>query len=146
MPSPTHQTIEIDQQLFERLQNLAEPLVDSPSSVIQKLLDHWEQNPPSATQGDSIPRPWWVSSRGERLPVDLKLRATYNGHTYHAVVRPKGIFFESEIFTSPSAAAIHAKNLEGLTGAAANTNGWSFWEYFDEETESWKPLQNLRRR
>jgi hypothetical protein len=80
------------------------------------------------------------------LPVGTKLRAIYNGHTYHASVVPKGIFFENETFNSPSAAAIHTKNLEGLTGSSTNTNGWNFWEYHDEEDSMWKPLRNLRRK
>ena len=78
------------------------------------------------------------------MPIETKLRAIYNGHTYEARVMASGILFESETFISPSAAAIHAKNLAGLSGASANTNGWNFWEYYDEASQSWKPLSVLR--
>ncbi len=139
-----NQTIQIDSELFERLQALAEPLVDNPTTVIRRLVDHWEQNPPDADIESPIR--WCLLSRGERLPIGTKLRAVYNGHTYHASITSTGIFFESKTFNSPSAAAIHAKNLEGLRGSSANTNGWNFWEYYDEESSTWKPLRNLRRK
>jgi len=32
--------------VFTRLQRLAIPLVDDANSVIEKLIDHWESNPP----------------------------------------------------------------------------------------------------
>ncbi|MGB5441506.1 MAG: hypothetical protein WBN57_02590 [Gammaproteobacteria bacterium] len=137
-------TIEINRAVFRRLQALAEPLVDNTSSLVEKLVEHWELHPPASLENKDRGTLWWFTSRGERLPVGTKLRAIYNGHTYEATVKPGGIFFESEIFNSPSAAAIHAKNLEGLTGASANTNGWNFWEYYDEAIETWKPLSVLR--
>jgi hypothetical protein len=144
MPNPNTVTIEIGQDVFRRLQTLAEPLVDDAGSTLEKLIDHWERHPPQSLENNNQGTAWWFTSRGERLPVGTKLRAIYNGHTYEAKVMTSGIFFESETFNSPSAAAIHAKNLEGLTGASANTNGWNFWEYYDEVNESWKPLSKLR--
>lgn len=36
--------IEISDSIFERLQRLAAPLIDTPESVIQRLLDHYESN------------------------------------------------------------------------------------------------------
>ncbi len=32
--------------VFTRLQRLAIPLVDDTNSVIERLIDHWESNPP----------------------------------------------------------------------------------------------------
>jgi hypothetical protein len=39
--------IRIRAGLFKRLQGLAEPLVDTIDTVIEKLCDNWEHNPPS---------------------------------------------------------------------------------------------------
>ena len=36
--------IKISDSIFERLQGLAVPLIDTPESVIQRLLDHYESN------------------------------------------------------------------------------------------------------
>ncbi|HEX7028384.1 MAG TPA: hypothetical protein VF268_14180 [Gammaproteobacteria bacterium] len=144
MSAATKVSVEIDRHVFEKLQSLAEPLIDDPSSVIEKLITHWKENPP--TQGaKKNPGKWWVSARGEKLPVGLELRARYGGETYKAKILSSGILFQSETFNSPSAAAIHVKNISGLVGNSANTNGWRFWEYYDEESGVWRDLELFRK-
>ncbi len=41
------------------------------------------------------------------------------------------------MFLSPSLAAV------AVTGY--NTNGWSFWDSWDEKTQNWRPLDDLRK-
>ncbi len=147
MSIETNVSINLQKDVFERLQSLAEPLVDDPNSVIQRLINHWQTSPPREREQGKPPFEYWLSARGEKLPVGLELRAKYDGSTYKAKVMKQGIFIESETFglSSPSAAAIHAKKIAGLTGASANTNGWRFWEYLDSETGDWKSLEDFRK-
>jgi hypothetical protein len=137
-------SVEITRQVFEGLQSLAEPLIDDPNSVIEKLLNHWKTYPPGIQENKTIYGELWVSARGEQLPVGLRLHAKYNGKNYEAEVIQSGISFQNEIFNSPSAAAIHVKNLAGLTGNSANTNGWKFWEFYDKKTEVWRSIESFR--
>jgi hypothetical protein len=53
-------------------------------------------------------------------------------------VEPAGIKVEGidKFFMSPSMAGI------AVTGY--NTNGWAFWEYFDQQAQEWKSLNDLR--
>lgn len=143
MNSASKVSIEIDSRLFHRLQSVAEPLIDDTDSVIEKLLNHWETSPPAAHgKGNGI----WMTPRGEKFPVGTKLRAEYDGEKFEASVMKTGIFFIGETFTSPSAAAIHAKRMQGLTGTSANTNGWKFWEYWDEDVQAWLSIDRFRRK
>ena len=143
MKSDSMVNIKINKKVFERLQSLAVPLVDDSDSIIERLIDHWTNNPP-VKRGKNATE-MWASARGEKLPVGLKLRANHKGHLYTASVLKSGIFVGSEECSSPSAAAIHAKNISGLIGSSASTNGWKFWEYYDEEANAWKSLETLRK-
>ena len=136
-------SIQINSRLFHRLQSVAEPLIDDTDSVIEKLLSHWETSPPSL-QGNG--KNFWISPRGERFPIGTKFRAEYDGEKFEAVIMKSGIFFSGETFSSPSAAAIHAKKMQGLLGTSANTNGWKFWEYWDEESQAWLSINRFRRK
>jgi hypothetical protein len=78
-------------------------------------------------------------TREASLPVGLRLRKLFKGQERRATVDQHGICIEGEnrVFLSPSLAAV------AVTGY--NTNGWSFWDYWDERTQNWRPLDDLRR-
>jgi len=139
-------TVEINKAIFERLQSLAIPLVDDLGSVMSRLIDHWEKTPPKEGKNANQSKSWWTSARGERLPVDTELRARYNGEKFKGKILSSGIFFEGATFNSPSAAAIAAKkkNFTELSDASASTNGWKFWEYFDEKSKSWRSVSDFK--
>ena len=113
--------VPISSSIFVRLQRLAIPLVDNTSSVIEKLIDHWEANPP-----DSAPQiapaakasaDVWRSPRGDVLPVGAPLQGEYLGKTFRATVEKKGIRFGGKLYDSPSAAAVAAKEQLGAKAA-----------------------------
>lgn len=140
--------VSLRRELFERLQALAEPLVDDANSVIERLIKHWEAVPPGPrTHVIVLPEPGpavWRSARGERFLVGTKLRAKYLGHTFEAVVTNRGIEFDGHTYDNPSSAGIAAKESVGTTGKAVNTNGWNFWEMLDLETGRWLSINVLR--
>lgn len=72
------------------------------------------------------------------LPVGLRLRKVFKGKEYTAVVERDGIHVAgiAQVFLSPS--------LAGVAVTGYNTNGWVFWEYLDERTQRWRPLDELR--
>lgn len=135
-------TLKVSEAVFNDLKAMAEPLVDNTDTVLMRLIRHWRENPPSA-QPRVEPR-YWTSARGEKLPIGLKLRATYLGKTVEAVIEKTGIQFAGKIYSSPSNAAIAAKRSLGAKGSAANQNGWDFWEYLSESTNEWHFLRGLR--
>jgi len=58
-------TIDISDADFRRLQQVAVPLVDTQSSVISKLLDHWFEGPQSAkTSGAALVAPSHINTYG----------------------------------------------------------------------------------
>ena len=79
-----------------------------------------------------------ITRRGVTLPVGLNLRSRYLGREYRGTVEPGAIAVEGidKKFTSPSLAGV------AITGYAVN--GWRFWEYFDETSKTWEPLDKLR--
>jgi hypothetical protein len=138
--------VQISREIFEKLKRLAEPLVDDPSAVIDRLICHWEAAPPKQARGvgQKASTELWRSPRGDVLPVGEPLQGKYKGKIVAAVVARNGIRFEGKIFPTLSAAAIAAKGLSGTKGNAANTNGRSFWSLRDPNTNQWIPISGLR--
>ena len=154
--STTVQT-ELEHDVFERLQALAKPFVDTPSSVIRRLLDEYKDNEKQLDTDDAnvakqvSVNQVYITSRGVRLHLG-RLQATYRRrgdsktHRFEAEVTPKGIKFDGQIFDDPSPAGIRAKKLAGAEGTAASTNGWEFWEYFDEQKRKWISIDVFRKK
>ncbi len=67
----------------------------------------------------------------------FKVRAKYKGEMYHADFKGGKILFNGE-WLAPSTAAGR------VTGGSVN--GWIFWEYYDEKTDEWKFIDELRRK
>ena len=143
-----HINLPLKREVFERLKALAEPLVDDASSVVERLIDHWETTRansrvtarPSVATNAAV----WRSARGEKFVVGTRLRAKYLSHTFEATVTVAGIEFKGKKFDNPSSAGIAAKESVGTKGSAANTNGWDFWEMQDPETKQWVSINLLR--
>jgi hypothetical protein len=57
-------TVRIDDEVFEALKKLAEPLVDTPNSVLRRLLELENKKP-------VVPRPSPVKSRREQTPQSV---------------------------------------------------------------------------
>ncbi|WP_411880645.1 hypothetical protein [Polaromonas sp. YR568] len=139
--------VPLKREVFERLKGLAEPLVDDASSVIERLIKHWESVPHgSNTRVIAIPESLkvWRSARGEKFPVGIKLRSKYLSHSFEATVTSGGIEFNGRTYDNPSSAGIAAKQSVGTHGNSANTNGWNFWEMQDPETLQWTSIDVLR--
>ncbi len=141
-------SVTISKKIFERLQQVALPLVDTTDSVIGRLLDYWETHSdrrvPHVISSSAATQEFWRSSRGDTLPVGTELRGTYLGKTLTAQVERAGVRFEGDLFNNLSPAAIAAKNLVGTKGKAANTNGRDFWKFQDPTNGQWIPVSALR--
>lgn len=152
-------TISIGSHVFARLQRLAVPLVDDTSSVVEKLIDHWESSvlsrstipesgPPTKTESrqpsvQAAPEVW-RSSRGDELPVGAPLQAEYLGKTFRATVEKFGIRFAGKLYENLSPAGAAAKGQLGRKGRAASTNGRDFWKIQDPVSRRWVPITALR--
>lgn len=151
--------IEISQGVFDRLQMLAKPLVDTSDSVIARLLDFRDAHVTESTEvatksADNNVRPseaairFYATSRDSRIPLG-KLRAIYGlrgqkKHELFADVTAKGIKFQDKLYDNLSSAGTAAKESVGAVGSAARTNGWDFWKYFDNAKEKWVSVDAFR--
>jgi hypothetical protein len=167
----THIAVEF--KTWSKINNIAKLTGVKPGVVVANLLKHWEvttsseaksEHPhevPDASDsgpGGALPSAavadcgsvlsgvvkLWRSSRGEFLPVGLKLRAPYLGQQFTATVTSSGIEFEGTTYESPSKAGVAVKKSLGKSDSAASTNGWEFWEAYDSESQVWKPLSNWK--
>jgi len=139
--------VSIDSATFKRLQEIATPLVDDVNTVIKKLINLWDEKEKELIKTKVIDTPvekYWSDSRGVNFPVGLKLRASYYNQKFDALITDRGILFLDKFFDSPSAAAMHAKRMNGINGSSVCTNGWKFWEYFDATKGRWQQIDKLR--
>lgn len=82
-------------------------------------------------------------TKGGSIPNDAKLRCTYKGQLFSAVVDNGGVLFSDGYKAkSLSAAANYVQKLLGNPNPSVN--GWKFWEFFDTKTSQWKTLESLR--
>lgn len=137
-------TIEISDTLFAKLQGLAKPLIDNVEDVIWRLIRNEEGNHQnhsvSLTKRD-IPKQF-VHSKGGEIRCPLKLRMNYKQTTTYGEARDGWIWFEAHRFTSPSAAAKYVAKMKGAENPSFD--GWRILEYFDDKSNKWYPLNDLR--
>lgn len=136
--------IGIRQAIFQRLQALSQPLIDDTSSVIERLIDHWDASQlKPMSQPTAASKRNWVTPRGTPIPIGFKLTAKYKKFTLESVVVDNGIEFQGKTYGSPSEAAMAAKRSVG-GDSSVQTNGWKFW-YIDFGKPGVKvPLMALR--
>jgi hypothetical protein len=68
------------------------------------------------------------------LRTPLKVFRKYKGKVMQATVQADGsVEFDGQKFASCSSAAEHARST--VTGRKMNTNGWTFWQYTDENNK-----------
>lgn len=139
--------ISLRRDVFERLEAIAEPLVNDASTVIERLVKHWETWRPCHATGEMVlaeqgPR-WWRTPGGKRLLVGTKLRARYAGHTFDATVVTDGIEFNGRTYNSPRSAAIAANKSIGTCAQAARTSGLDFWALEHAQTKRWVSIDSL---
>ncbi|MER6027864.1 hypothetical protein [Streptomyces sp. NPDC001851] len=122
-------TIRVDDEVFAKLQSLAEPFVDTPNSTLRKLLG---LDRAASGGGSNALGPLLADGRlnvGQRL---VWRRRNLNQVHYVTVMADGGLCLEDgSVYTTPSAAA---------TALAGNQqNGWKAFA-----TEDGTPLGDLR--
>lgn len=135
-------TIQVSESVYKRLLSLASSFEDTPSDVIERLLDGKFREIPIAPAESPSAGADLVGSKGSRIPHGTKLRARYKGVEYTAEIQDGQVIWNGKRFSSVSRAAIAVIH---STGSHRPTeNGWRFWEYYHEESEQWRPLNELR--
>ena len=133
--------IYVDDEVFQRLQEAAEPFVDTPNSVLRKLLDL-----PPATD-EATPSPAGMTSTRRRQgalfplietgvlkpgqPLHWRRRNQRQEHVATVLDNGELQLADGRRYRTPSAAAV------SITGY--QINGWNVWE-----TQDGTPLGDLR--
>jgi hypothetical protein len=123
-------SVRVRTDVFQKLQNLAVPLVDNVDTVLERLISQWESScretspAPAAGSASTPATPLvWRSARGELFPIGAELRGRYRGRTYTASDSAAGIEFNGNVYDNPSSAAIAVKHAAGTTGALPQQTG-----------------------
>lgn len=143
------QTIQISDELYQKLGSLAKPFTDRPGDVIWRLVnnplsDKDKSNHARISTQSSFMKPTnYIRSKGGRIPYPLKLRMQYKGTTTHGEAKDGFILFEGHPFTAPSPAAEYIAKIKGASDP--HRDGWRDLEYFEQKTGQWHCLDNLRK-
>ena len=144
-------TIQISDELYQKLLSLAKSFTDQPEDVIRRLVDNPlpdKRNPARISTQSSFmePKKKYVHSKGGRIPCPLKLRMQYKGTTTYGEAKDYFILFEGfegRKFTAPSPAAECIAETKGAQ--KPHMDGWRKLEYLDPKTGQWHYLDNLRK-
>ena len=130
--------IEIDLDTYKLIESQRVSFEESANQIIKRVFEkttdissHHKNKIRVSNSNGSL-----VTRIGDCLPEGLKLRRIFKGILYEAVVEKGFIQMDGEGYTSPSDAA------KAVTHN--NRNGWSFWDYYNEDKEIWESLQKLR--
>ena len=74
--------IRIPESIFERLQHLAAPLVDTPASVIERLLDYYDSQEKGSV--DEVKKPKVPKDPSDRSPRDRGVVVEVEGRPFRA--------------------------------------------------------------
>jgi hypothetical protein len=124
-----------------RIEDRAVPFQDKePEDVIKRLLDKTETDDLPSTASATAPAD--LVARGGRIPHGSKLRATYKGAEYEAVVDDGKIVWNGRRFESLSKAAVAVIQSTGTN--RETENGWRFWEVQLPGSSLWQTAQEMR--
>ena len=125
--------IEVDIDVYKYIQKYRSSFSESENDILRKIfgLDETAVDPKYSDARDMV-------VKNTVLRHGLKLRTRYMGKLVEAEVVNGRSLCDGQAYNSPSGAAV------GVTGN--NVNGWRFWQYYDEATDTWKSLSILRGR
>ncbi|MDQ7247285.1 hypothetical protein [Dongia sedimenti] len=135
----TMQTIEIDFDVYKRIEMERRSFVEPQNAALRRLLkidDDDEATGPSV----GIGRSW--SSKGVTLPHGTELRMEYNGRLYTGQIQDGTWAVEGKSFKSPSAAAGGVALTKG--GKRTNLDGWIYWQVKRPGEKNWTLISQLR--
>jgi hypothetical protein len=127
-------TIQIDLELFKRIQGERRSFDETDNDILRRLLKLGPAIPP---EGVDPSEGGLDLGSGVFLPNGTTLRRRYKGEAYIAPVERGQIMVKGRGFTSPSGAAVE------ITGSAVN--GWRFWEVKRPQDADFQPLGMLRK-
>ena len=141
--------LEVSAGFAARIHKLSEEACLSVDTLLTGALNKWVRGMTGtgrASIASDLPAPYgekpFVASRGEELAVGLRLRMRDKRKAMReARVRADGIVIagmEDKKFQNLSAAARSLRDNNQI-------NGWPTWQYWNEEKQSWRSAQELRR-
>jgi hypothetical protein len=125
-------TIEIDLDVYKRIEENRKSFDQSENDILRHLLD-LEEQPIKMVRGNKT---GLNIGDGVVLPDGTQLRKKYKGQLYEVTVTNGRIIYNGKGYTSPSGAAV------AITGSPVN--GWRFWEVKKPDDNEYRPLAELR--
>jgi hypothetical protein len=111
--------IRIDDDTFTRLQNLAEPFVDTPSSVIERLLNYYESSKSPIQPPELSPISATINQKEKKMAKNLFLAPASDDNLRKTII--KSVSF------SDIESLITEKEQEVIISSASNSNTLNCW-------------------
>lgn len=144
-------SIKVSQDLYMALDRLRDPQDKRITDLIWRLV---EDRGVKRTEPTSVEQGWWytgdvaegLTASDMTIPNEAALRGRYRGKYVLARVRNGRIVIDGESYESPSSAARAVLATHRVAGAAANVNGWRFWEMeYPAGSGNWRRLDSFRK-
>jgi hypothetical protein len=124
--------ISIDLDVYKEIQSRLTSFRDSPNQVLRRVFNL----APSSEEDILETKEGGLIIKGVLLKNGLKLRKNYKGRLIEAVIKDNMFFCNGKIYPTPAAAARAETN--------TSINAWTWWQYFDDASGSWKSFNELR--
>lgn len=130
------ETIRIDFDVHKEIEKRRTSFDDTPNDVLRRVFDL-----PAITAVEETVEPSdtkeGLMTKGVFFANGTKLRNQSRGKFFSAIISDGKVLFEGNGYSSLSAAAVNAAD-------GTSTNGWLFWEYYDEPSQEWELCKKKR--
>jgi negative regulator of replication initiation len=137
--------IDIDIEVYKLIESYRIDFNETENDILKRVLNQNEypENNSNFIQEVNISQNLFINKeglfwKGVLLKNGLKLRKLSKDKSYQATVINGRIIYNNQEFFSPSAA--------GVAASGTSVNGWIFWDFFDDNSNSWKKLSELRKK
>jgi hypothetical protein len=128
--------IRISDEVFRRLQRLSEPLVDTPSSVIERVIEHYEKSPPGG------PRPSSVLVREVQTQTVLTEAPGFGLYLVPATKENLRISIRQTVPIAVARESLTPEKFSSLEEAIAPANEFRCWATTDSNKAVFESMKN----
>ena len=130
-------TIEIDLELYKFIQSKLISFDEKPNDVLKRILKISDSLETNRENSKSIP-PSGFTYKNVFFENGFEMRKITKGKIHTLIAQDGYFLLNGKKYTSPSSAGMSISN-----GAV---NGWIYWEYKDEKSKLYRPIDYLRKK
>lgn len=124
-------TISVSLDVYKRLEAQRQSFKEDHDAILRRLF-----HLPAVTRTGTPSDKHGLWHKGVLFPEGMKFRRQYKGNLIDGEIRDRRFWMNGKAYPTPARAAFEVTK--------HNVNAWRFWQYFNERTQKWEIIDELR--